>query len=214
MDAEQFRREWAALHGGVVPTGVVGGWLTISRALGSPLARLRIAPDAVTGLALVVAWAAVVPAAARGRWVLLAALLVAASGVLDGLDGAVAVLQGRASRWGFVLDSFCDRLSEAGFAVALYLAGAPGWPVAGWVAVGWAQEYLRARAAAAGMTGIVVVTVSERPTRIAVAALFLLAAGLDPASGPAWAGLGAAAGSLVGLAGLGQLLVAVHRVLR
>ena len=45
---------------------------------------------------------------------MLAALLVGASGLLDNLDGAVAVLSGRTSRWGFVLDSGCDRLADAG----------------------------------------------------------------------------------------------------
>jgi CDP-diacylglycerol--glycerol-3-phosphate 3-phosphatidyltransferase len=212
MDAEEYRRRWAALHGGADVTGVVGGWLVVSRALATPLARTRIPPSAVTVVAVLVGLAAVPPAVARGRWLLLAAVLVALSGVLDGLDGSVAVLQDRVSRWGHVLDSVCDRVAEAGFAAALYVAGAPGLVAVGWAAVGWLQEYLRARAHVAGMTGIEVVTVSERPTRIAVAAMFLLGAGLYPPAGPAWVTVGVMAGLLAALVGLVQLLVVVHRV--
>jgi len=213
MDAEGFRRAWADLHGGVEPSGMVGGWLRLGYALAAPLARRRVPPDLVTLVALVVAGCAVPAAAGRGRWALTAAALIAASGVLDGLDGPVAVLQGRSSRWGYVLDSFCDRLAEAGFGAALYLAGASGWAAAGWVGLGWLQEYLRARAGGAGLTGITVVTVSERPTRIAVAAMFLLGAGVYPPVGPTWVGVGAVAGCAVGLIGLGQLLFAVRRAL-
>jgi CDP-diacylglycerol--glycerol-3-phosphate 3-phosphatidyltransferase len=212
MDREGFRSRWTALHGEVAATGAVRGWLTVSRALASPLARLRIAPSAVTVAALLAAWAAVLPAVAGERWPLVSALLVALSGLLDGLDGPVAVLQDRVSRWGYVLDSVSDRVAEAGFGVSLYVAGAPGWLAAGWVGVGWLQEYLRARAVAAGMTGIEVVTVSERPTRIAVAAMFLLGAGVYPQVGQAWVTVGAAAGLLAGTAGLVQLLVVVRRV--
>lgn len=211
MDPERFRREWTALHGGVDDRGVVGGWLRVGYALAAPLVRLRVAPDAVTVAALAVALAAVPVAAARGRWALLAAALVAVSGLLDGLDGPVAVLQSRTSRWGYVLDSFCDRVSEAGFGAALYVAGAPGWTVTSWVAVCWLQEYLRARATVGGMAGIGVVTVAERPTRVVVAGMFLLGAGLYPSVGPQWVGVGAVAGTLTGLVGLAQLLRAVRR---
>lgn len=212
MDAQEYRRRWAALHGGVDVTGVVAGWLVVSRTLAIPLARTGVSPSAVTVLAVLVGLAAVPPAAVRGRWLLLAAALVVVSGVLDGLDGSVAVLQDRVSRWGYVLDSVCDRVAEAGFAAALYVAGAPGWAAVGWAAVGWLQEYLRARAHAAGMTGIEVVTVSERPTRIIVAAMSLLGAGLSASAGSTWVTVGVLVGLLAALVGLGQLLVVVHRV--
>jgi phosphatidylglycerophosphate synthase len=211
VEHEAFRRQWSGLHGGVEPSGLVGGWLRIGHALAAPLARLGVAPDVVTGLAVLVALAAVPVAAPRGHWLLPAALLVAVSGLLDGLDGPLAVLRGRVSRWGYVLDSVADRVSEAGFAAALVVAGAPGWAAAGWVGAGWLQEYLRARAAAAGMAGIEVITVSERPTRIAVAAMFLLGAGLYPSAAGGWLAVGTWAGLAVGLVGLVQLLVVAHR---
>lgn len=218
MDRAEYLRRWSALHGDVPPSGLVGAWLRVAYALGAPLGRAGVHPDAVTLLGLAVAFAAVLPARAGGRWVLLASALVAVSAVLDGLDGAVAVLTGRACRWGFVLDSACDRLAEAAFAVALWQVGAPGWAAVGAAGVGWLHEYVRARAMAAGMTGVGVVTVSERPTRVLVTAAFLLAAGLRPgaASGwtTGWATAGVMAGIAVGLIGLVQLAVAVRRALR
>jgi CDP-diacylglycerol--glycerol-3-phosphate 3-phosphatidyltransferase len=170
-----------------------------------------VGPDAVTVLGLLLAVAVVLPASAGGRWPLLAVLLVVVSGVLDSLDGAVAVLAARTTRWGFVLDSLCDRISDAAYAGALALAGGP-WAIAvAGVALAWLQEYARARAAVAGMPEIGVVTVSERPTRVIVTATFLLGAGLYPASTGRWATAGTAAWATLGVVGLVQLLVVIRR---
>ncbi|MFZ5871358.1 MAG: DsbA family protein, partial [Actinomycetota bacterium] len=70
-----------------------------------------------------------------------------------------------------------------------------------------------ARAAGAGMAGIGVVTVGERPTRVAVAAMFALGAGMYVGAASAWATAGAAATAAVALAGLARLLPAVRREL-
>jgi phosphatidylglycerophosphate synthase len=171
-------------------------------------------PDAVTVAGVLAAVVSVVPAAYGGRWPLAAAALIAVSGLLDALDGAVAVLARRTTRWGFVLDSLCDRVADAAYAGALFAAGAPaGLAVAG-AAVAWLHEYVRARAAAAGLRDVGVITVSERPTRVLVAALFLLAAGLYPSASTPWATAGAAALTALGAVALGQLLLVVHRRLR
>lgn len=202
---------WAALHGGYDPRGnpLVRTWLTLTYAAARPLARVGVAPDPVTGLAVLVSAAAAAVAAAGGRWLLLAALLVVWSGFLDNLDGAVAVLTDRATRWGYVLDSVADRISDTAYLVALWLAGAPGpLCVAGGVLM-FLQEFTRARSGAAGMTEVGVVTVWERPTRVIVTAVFLLCAGLFLDG--LWAGLGAAAWVGLGAAGLIQLLVVVRR---
>ena len=168
----------------------------------------------MTAAGLLVAGAAVVPAASGGRWPLAAAALVVVSGLLDSLDGAVAVLAGRTTRWGFVLDSLCDRVADAAYGLGLVAAGAPAVLGVCGVAAGWLHEYVRARAGVAGMPEVGVVTVSERPTRVVVPALFLLGAGLHPAAATAWAGAGAAALTAVGVVGLVQLLVVVRRRLR
>jgi phosphatidylglycerophosphate synthase len=213
-DRAEYRRRWAELHGDASTSGMVGAWLDLMRALAPAAVRLRLVPDALSGLGVLVSVSALPLVAAGGRWVLAAAALVALGGVLDGLDGAVAVLTDRATRWGFVLDSVCDRVCDTAYVVALWLLGAPGW--ACWTAGGLAllHEYVRARAAAGGMAGIGVVTVSERPTRVIVTAACLLGAGLFPGTAAAWANVGAAAWVALGATGLAQLLVVVRRRLR
>ena len=55
---------------------------------------------------------AVAVAAQGGRWPLAAAALVVLAGVLDGLDGAVALHTGRARPLGAVVDAVADRLGD------------------------------------------------------------------------------------------------------
>jgi CDP-diacylglycerol--glycerol-3-phosphate 3-phosphatidyltransferase len=139
----------------------------------------------------------------------LGALLVLAAAFADGLDGAVAVLTGRATRLGYVVDSVADRLAELAWLTAFWLTGAPAWAVVTAGAASWLQEYTRARATAAGMTEIAVVTVSERPTRVLVTIFGLLLGSVFPWAPPAavavWIALTAVA--------LTQLAVAVRRQL-
>ena len=215
MDRDAYLAAWSRLHGGYDPAAsrLVAGWLHLTYVLARPLGRWRVPPDAVTLAGVAAAAAAVGLASSGGRWLLVAAAVVALAGLLDGLDGAVAVLAGRTSSWGYVLDSAADRCGDALLLTALWVCGAPG-PLC--VAAGFLtllQEYVRARAAAGGMAEIGLVTVWERPTRLAVVGMTLLAAGLlGGAAG--WATAGAAAGTLLGLAGTGQLTVTVRRRLR
>lgn len=211
---EEYLDHWSRLHGEAATTGLVGWWLRFCYRLALPLVRLRVPPDVVTVVGLLVAVAVVLPASAGGRWPLLGVLLVVASGVLDNLDGAVAVLTGRTTRWGFVLDSLCDRIADAAYAAALASAGGPWALAAGGVALAWLHEYARARAAVAGMPEVGVVTVSERPSRVIVTAMFLLGAGLYPSAADDWATAGLAAWVTLGVVGLTQLLVAIRRRLR
>jgi phosphatidylglycerophosphate synthase len=211
MDRQEYLARWSRLHGGASTAGLVGWWLGITHALARPLVRAGLGPWPVTAAGVLVAAATCWPASAGGHWPVLAAALAGVSGLLDNLDGAVAVLSGRTSRWGFVLDSGCDRLADAAYCVALLLAGAPAYLAVAGAALAWLQEYVRARAAVAGMPEVGVVTISERPTRVIVTAMFLLGAGLYPGAAGTWAGAGAAAWTVLGVVALGQLLVAVRR---
>jgi phosphatidylglycerophosphate synthase len=211
---EEYLDRWSRLHGGARPSGLVAWWLRLSYRLAVPLARLGVRPDAVTVAGLAVAAGAVVPAAFGGRWPVAAAGLVAVSGVLDSLDGAVAVLTGRATRWGFVLDSLCDRVSDAAYATALYAAGAPAGLAVAAAAAAWLHEFQRYRAAVAGKPDIGVLTVSERPTRVIDTAMFLLGAGLYPSASGRWAAAGALAMTTLGVVGFVQLLVVVRGRMR
>ena len=207
---EEYLARWSRLHGGASTTGLIGWWLGIAHAVARPVVRAGVGPWPVTAAGVLLAGTACWPASGGSRWPLLAALLVAVSGLLDNVDGAVAVLSGRTSRWGFVLDSACDRLADAAYCLALLLAGAPAWLAVTGAALAWLQEYVRARAAVAGMPEIGVVTVSERPTRVIVTAMFLLGAGLYPGAARSWAGSGAAAWTVLGSVGLVHLLFVVH----
>ena len=216
LSRADYLDRWSALHGGYDPRSsrVVGPWLSAVYALARPLARAGVAPDAVTLLGLVLAGGVVVASAAGGRWVLLASLVTLVSGLLDSLDGAVAVLTGRATRWGAVLDSVVDRASDALLLLALWVVGAPAWACVAAGVLVLTQEYARARATAVGLDDIGVVTVGERPTRVLVVAAFLLGAGLYDGSAAWWASLGARVSLAVGAVALVQLLVVVRRRLR
>lgn len=206
---------WSTWHGDldVTRSAVTRRWLTVVYRLARPLARVGVAPTVLTAWGLVTGALTVALADLGGRWPLVAALVVVLSGVLDGLDGAVAVLTGRATRLGFVLDSVADRLVDGLYLVALWRLGAPaGACVAAGAAVGL-LEYTRARAVAAGMREIGVVTVGERPTRVIIAVFALGAAGMYVNRSTEVAGLGAWATIAVSVLGLVQLLVVVRRQL-
>jgi CDP-diacylglycerol--glycerol-3-phosphate 3-phosphatidyltransferase len=132
-----------------------------------------LTPDAITVVGLLLSAAVPVVVLFGGWWLLAAAGLVLASAVADSADGAVAILTGRTSRLGAFTDAMADRLSEAAWLLALWLAGVPGILVAVCGALSWLHEYARARAAAAGMSGVGVVTVAERPIRVILSAVAL-----------------------------------------
>lgn len=211
MDREAYFDGWSVLHGGHDPreNPLVRGWLTAAYAVARPFARARVPPDLVTlGGLLVAAAAPALAAGGDGWWLAGAAAVVVLSGLLDSLDGAVALLSGRTTRWGHVLDSVADRASDTLFVAALWLAGAPGVLCAAGGTLMFLQEYARARAGAGGMTEVGVVTVWERPTRVIVTSAFLASAA---ALGDPWATLGAAAWVGLGTVGLVQLLLVLRR---
>lgn len=220
MTWQEYAAAWSRLHGGFDPeaaTPLVRGWIRLAYRGGSLLGRLRVGPGAVTacGLLLCVAVPFAVPLGRPG--LLLGALLVLLAGCADALDGAVAVVTGRVSRLGFVYDSVADRLGELAWLAAFWVAGAPGWLAAAGAAVSWLHEYVRARAAAGGMAGLGIVTVGERPTRVAVAVSGLLIGGLAGLVHPGWETtvvlVAAAVWLALGAIGLVQLALAVRREL-
>lgn len=214
---DEFLVRWRRLHGGYDPRSsrMVGGWLRLTYRLARPAAAAGLRPDALTAWGVWVSAAALAVAAGGGPWLVLAGLLVVVSALGDALDGAVAALTGRASRWGYVLDSLADRASELLYVAAVWLAGAPGSLAAG-TAVGVVLlEYVRARAAGAGGGEIGTVTVGERPTRVIACATTLVAAGIAAAVAPgaaeSLATIGLTLLAALTVAGLAQLLVAVRR---
>jgi archaetidylinositol phosphate synthase len=215
LSRDEYLAAWSRWHGGTDPAGsrLVHGWLSLAYRLAVPVARLS--PLAATALGLLAAGAAIGPAAAGGSWLIAAGLLIGLSGLLDSLDGALAIAGGRASRRGFVLDSVVDRLTEAAYAVTLWVAGAPGWLAAAFGALCWLPDYLRARAGQAGVDETGAISVWERPTRVAMAGFGLGGAGVVASLGAADEVViaTAAVGCLLGVVGTAQLGLQLRRAL-
>jgi CDP-diacylglycerol--glycerol-3-phosphate 3-phosphatidyltransferase len=188
-------------------------WLRGVQRLAAAGPVARVPPDALSVAGVAVGAAALGLAATGGRWPLLAAVLVVLVGVLDGLDGAVAVHTGRARPLGAVVDAMADRVGDLLLVATLAALGAPlPWCVAAG-ALTLLHEYLRARAGAAGMAGVGAVTVAERPTRLLLVAVACLGAGAlpggTPVTGWSWGTVSAVAWVVVGVAGLVHLAVGV-----
>jgi phosphatidylglycerophosphate synthase len=214
LSREDYLAAWSRWHGGAGTDGVlVRGWLSLAYALARP--AVRLSPLAATALGLVAAAAAVLPARAGGPWLLAAGALVGLSGLLDSLDGALAIATGRASRRGFVLDSVVDRLTEVAYSGALWAAGAPGWLAVAFGALCWLPDYLRARAGQAGVAETGALSVWERPTRVILTGLTLVGAGVLAAVHAERAVVtgGAAVGTALGAVGVVQLGVSLRRAL-
>jgi phosphatidylglycerophosphate synthase len=216
----EYARAWSALHGGFDPTTatpLVRGWIRLAYRGGSLLARLGFTATAVTLAGLVLCLAVPFVAAAGPAGLIVAAFVVLAAGFADSFDGAVAVVTGRTSRAGFVIDSVADRVGEAAWLSAFWVAGVPGWLAVAGGAVSWLHEYLRARAASAGMPEIGAVTLGERPTRVSVAISGLLVGGVAGLVHPGWDRavliVAAVAWLALSLVGLVQLVVVVRRAL-
>jgi CDP-diacylglycerol--glycerol-3-phosphate 3-phosphatidyltransferase len=218
MSRDQYLARWSATHGGVdtARPGFVRAWLSVVYLAARPVARMGVPPSVVTGLGVLVACSVVPLALAGGRWPLLVALVVLLSGLLDGVDGAVALLNARSTAWGSVLDAVADRCSDLAYVVGLLaLTGwGPAW--VRWLAAACAvltllHEYLRSRAVLAGLDDVGVVTVAERPTRVVVTLMCCLAAATYPAAADRWGQVALAAWAATGVVGAVQLAVVVRR---
>lgn len=211
VDLPGWFAQWQVQHNApdVDPakTKVLRGFLTFTYRLARPLARRGVSPTSVTFAGL---WfAALVPVTAM-RLPLVAAAICALSSVVDGVDGAVAGLTGRATRSGFVLDSFVDRLAEAAFFGALVAAGGDARAsAAGWAGV-MMLEYTRARAGNAGLGEIGIVTIAERPTRVLCVVFGLIGAEVQPGHATATTTIAALVAAATAIVGIGQLAVHLH----
>jgi CDP-diacylglycerol--glycerol-3-phosphate 3-phosphatidyltransferase len=203
----QYFERWAALHGGLDPrTSIpVQLWLTVTYLLARPLALLRLSPNGVTLLGLLVGLS--VPYWVITDRLLLAGAVALAAGVIDNLDGAVAIMTGKSSDFGYVLDSVADRVSDVALLVGLGLAASNPWPAVAAALLSFLQEYTRARAFAVGFTEIGVISLSERPTRVIISGMFLIAAAV---AGIGWAQLGGWVALIVSIFGFAQVLWAVR----
>ncbi|MFX0079828.1 MAG: archaetidylinositol phosphate synthase [Candidatus Hermodarchaeota archaeon] len=130
------------------------------------IARSKIPPNALTLLGPIIAsfaaWMYI------QQQLAIALLLLLLSGFVDALDGAVARATGKTTAFGGVLDSVCDRYSDAIVLIGIILGG--------WVSTFWGiltivgsllVSYTRARAEAAGVEQLGV-GIAERPERLII----------------------------------------------
>ena len=146
-----------------------------------PLARLllalHISPNGLTltGLAVAVGAGYLL----SEGWLRAGGAVMLAGAVLDMLDGAVARLSNRATRFGAFLDSVADRLGEAAvlFGLLAYYVRQPSetgiYLVVGALVASMMVSYLRARAESLGVPGDV--GIMGRSERVVVLGVGLLA---------------------------------------
>ena len=140
------------------------------------LARLGVSPNALTLAGLVVSGASAYLISTGLLWA--GGIVLLASGIFDLFDGAVARATGRDSRFGALLDSFADRVSEAAVLLGLLVLYMHRSSDEGLILVYLALvgsllvSYLRARAEGLGIecrTGIM-----TRPERVVAIGIGLI----------------------------------------
>ena len=160
--------------------GLAGARSAISNNITQPvvklLAKTPLTPNAVSWLGFLITVGA---AALIGTNHLLAAgVVVLFAGIFDMLDGALARATGKVTRFGGVLDSMLDRLSEAALLLGILVIYVRGQQVGESILVGLALtssmtvSYLRSRIEALGIE--CKVGLFTRPERVIVLALGLM----------------------------------------
>ena len=173
MTFDDYLVRWSVLHGGATVTMPIRMWLRFTFVLAHPLRKFH--PNVITMLGLVVAGLTL---ACDFRLHLpsgVLAPLILMLGVIDSLDGIVATITDRNSPFGAFLDSLVDRIVDVSIALLLFNHGAPLAAVLATICLTLLHEYMRARASGLSVTEVGVITVGEKPTRIAIGVMFFLA---------------------------------------
>jgi phosphatidylglycerophosphate synthase len=174
MQKGEFFNSWSALHGNAKIVGIVKAWLSISYVVSKTFCRLKISPNLITSLGLV--FAILLYLNAELLW---APILLVLSLFSDGIDGSMAIISGKSSKWGAILDSIVDRASEIFWMLALYKIGIDLKFLLIIIVVASTQEYIRARSGGLGLSEIGIVTIAERPVRASFVFILLILALLD-----------------------------------
>jgi phosphatidylglycerophosphate synthase len=167
ISRDEFNSRWSQLHGDAKIEGTVKGWLAISFPVARALAFLRITPNIMTLIGVLLSAAMLLPIFTGEEVIPLlpAIILLVLSLIADGVDGSLAIYQDRQSELGGIYDTIADRISEAFWLTFLFYIGLPaGFAITIWI-LGATQEYARARLASMGHSRVGVVTPAERPVR-------------------------------------------------
>jgi CDP-diacylglycerol--glycerol-3-phosphate 3-phosphatidyltransferase len=147
--------------------------------IGRTVARTGISPNAITAIGTAGVAAGALGFFTRGEF-FWGTIVITVFVLLDMLDGAVARVTGKISKWGAFLDSTMDRVADAaifsGLLIGLYRGGQEGlaWVALYCLVAGVVVSYAKARAEGLGYTCDV--GIAERTERLLIA---LVAAGLD-----------------------------------
>ena len=160
MSREEFFSTWSDLHGDAKISGIVKAWLSISYLIVKPISRVRITPNILTMFGLF--FGVILFLNANTSW---ASVLLVLSLICDGIDGSLAILTKKSTKWGAILDSVVDRLTEIFWVLALYKIGADLKLLVLVLLTASLQEYVRARSAGLGVSEVGIVTFAERPVR-------------------------------------------------
>lgn len=174
MTKNEFFLAWSKLHGDAKVSGIVKSWLSISFPVSKALAKMRVTPNALTILGLV--FGILLYMNSSAIW---APLILVISLICDGVDGSLAIITRQSSKWGALLDSVVDRLTEVFWVFALYSLGVDSKILITVLILASTQEYLRARAGGVGLKQVGVVTVAERPVRASFIFIALVAFNLN-----------------------------------
>jgi phosphatidylglycerophosphate synthase len=174
MTKDEFFLAWSKLHGDAKVSGIVKGWLSISFPVSKALAKIRVTPNALTILGLV--FGILLYMNSSAIW---APLILVISLICDGVDGSLAIITRQSSKWGALLDSVVDRLTEVFWVLALYSLGVDSKILITVLILASTQEYLRARVGGVGLKQVGVVTVAERPVRASFIFIALVAFNLN-----------------------------------
>ena len=170
MKKADFFKSWSELHGNAKISGIVKSWLTISYLLVKPLVKLKITPNILTIFGLL--FGVLLYLNALTNW---AVILLTLSLICDGIDGSLAIITGKASKWGAMLDSVIDRVTEFFWALTFIAIGANKYVVIAALLIASVQEYLRARVGGLGLSEVGVVTIAERPVRASILFVAIIA---------------------------------------
>lgn len=178
MTFEEYLVAWAQLHGTQSPKGLVRIWLRIAFTLSTPLTRFN--PNVITAFGPILMTAAIALILGSNKHYFLASLLVLLVGFVDSFDGVVAVRTSKTSNWGAFLDGIVDRFIDVGIGLVLIVLGAPIELAVLAFVIALIHEYMRAKSNGIGYHEVGVITPAEKPTRIAIGVMFLLACGFMP----------------------------------
>ncbi|WP_233418009.1 archaetidylinositol phosphate synthase [Desulfurococcus amylolyticus] len=111
--------------------------------------------------------------------ILLYLVFITVSSILDALDGAVARVMGKASRFGAFLDSTVDRVNDAVLILSLGFLGLNQLYILVFLVASFLVSYIRARAESLGV-GLAGIGLIERPERILGVILVLASYRVSP----------------------------------